>query len=105
MLSLIILIPLALTMACTRRVPPASEPAERRYELKGRVESIDLANQRVTIAHEDIKGYMEAMTMGFAVKDEKVLRELKSGDRVTATLVFDTSTNLSRLEDLKVTAR
>jgi Cu/Ag efflux protein CusF len=56
----------------------------------------------VTIAHDEIKGYMDAMTMSFAVKDENVLRELKSGDRAQATLVYDSSTNLSWLEDLKV---
>jgi Cu/Ag efflux protein CusF len=80
-----------------------NEPVVRRYELKGRVESIDFDKKRVTIAHEDIKGYMDAMTMGFAVKDESVLRELKSGDRLQATLVYDSSTNLSWLEEIKVT--
>jgi Cu/Ag efflux protein CusF len=45
---------------------------------------------------------MDAMTMSFAVKDENVLKELKSGDQVQAILVYDSSTNLSWLEDLKV---
>jgi protein SCO1 len=81
----------------------ANEPAIRRYELKGKVETLDLKGKRVTVTHEEIKGYMEAMTMSFAVKDENVLRELKSGDRVQATLVYDSTTSLSWLEDIKVT--
>lgn len=79
----------------------ADEPAVRRYEVKGRIESIDLNRQRVTINHEEIKGYMDAMTMSFAVKDERMLRELKSGDQVRATLVYDSSSNLSWLEEIK----
>src|SRR5262245_36377256 len=84
------------------RTPRTEQPAIRRYELKGRVESLDFEGKRVTVAHEDIKDYMDAMTMSFAVKDESVLRQLKSGDRVQATLVYDSSTNLTWLENIKV---
>jgi Cu/Ag efflux protein CusF len=87
--------------ACNR-APHIEQPVIRRYELKGRVESLDFDRKRVTIAHEEIKDYMEAMTMSFAVKDENILRQLKSGDRLQAILVYDTSTNLSWLEDIKV---
>ena len=87
--------------AC-HRAPRTEQPALRRYELKGRVESLDFDRKRVTVAHEDIKDYMEAMTMSFAVKDESVLRQLKPGDRLQATLVYDSSTSLSWLEDIKV---
>jgi len=87
--------------ACSR-APRSEQPVIRRYELKGRVESLDIDRKLVTVAHEDIKDYMEAMTMSFAVKDENVLRQLKSGDRLQATLVYDSSTNLSWLEDIKV---
>jgi Cu/Ag efflux protein CusF len=87
--------------ACSR-APRTEQPAIRRYELKGRVESLDFDRKLVTVAHEEIKDYMDAMTMSFAVKDENLLRQLKSGDRLQATLVYDSSTNLSWLEDIKV---
>jgi protein SCO1 len=74
----------------------------RRYELKGRVESLDFNGKRLTVAHEAIKGYMEAMTMSFPVADENVLRELKSGDQVQAILIDDSSTSRKWLEDIKV---
>ena len=101
--ALISLLLIAFTVAC--RSQQASEPALRRYELKGRVESLDFKRKRVTVAHEEIKNYMEAMTMSFAVKDENKLQELKSGDEVRATLVHDYSTNLRWLEDIKVTPK
>jgi protein SCO1/2 len=98
--ALISLLLIASTVSC--RSQRTDEPVVRRYELKGRVESLDFDRKRVTVAHEAIKGYMEAMTMSFAVKDENVLRELKSGDQVQAMLVYDSSTSLSWLEDIKV---
>jgi Cu/Ag efflux protein CusF len=100
---LFILILMATATSC--RQQPVDQPIVRRYELKGRVESLDFNRKRVTVAHETIKDYMEAMTMSFAVKDENVLRELKSGDQVQAILVFDSSTNLSWLEDIKIVSR
>lgn len=101
--ALISLLLIAFAVAC--RSQQASGPAIQRYQLKGRVESLDLKRKRVTVAHEEIKGYMEAMTMSYAVKDENKLQELKSGDQVQATLVHDKSTDLSWLEDIKVTTK
>jgi protein SCO1/2 len=101
--ALISVILITLSISC--RSQRTDEPVVRRYELKGRVESLDFDRKRVTVAHEAIKGYMDAMTMSFAVKDENVLRELKSGDQVQAMLVYDSSTNLSWLEDIKVTQK
>jgi Cu/Ag efflux protein CusF len=90
---------IAQLISCDTKRP--EEPIVRRYELIGRVEALDLDGKRLTVAHEEIKGYMEAMTMSFAVKDENVLRELKSGDQVQAVLVRDSSTNLSWLEEIR----
>ena len=68
--------------------PEASSSAQR-YEVKGKVVSVDKANHKVTIAHEEIKGYMEAMTMPFALPNEDVYSELKPGSQILATLVVD----------------
>jgi Cu/Ag efflux protein CusF len=90
---------IVLSFGC--RSHQTNEPVVRRYELKGRVETLDLGQNRVTIAHQEIKDYMDAMTMSFAVKDQNLLRGLKSGDQVQATLIYDSSTNLTWLEDIK----
>src|SRR5262249_30544307 len=70
------------------KAPEASSAAQR-YEVKGKVVSIDKANRKVTIAHEEIKGYMDAMTMPFTLLDEYVYSELKPGSQILATLVVD----------------
>jgi protein SCO1/2 len=87
------------------QAPPAA--ARRKitdYPLKGVVKKIEV--ERVTIAHEAIKGFMSAMTMPFHVSDRASLENVKPGDRVEATLhvieedgvVFD-----YELRDLTVT--
>ena len=61
--------------------------AERRFELKGKVVSVDKAQKQVVLAHEKIPGYMDAMTMPFNVGDEWAMSVLVPGQNVEATLV------------------
>lgn len=76
--------------ACNSKssAPRASDGAQR-YELKGKVVSADKANHKVKIDHQEIKGYMEAMTMDFTLLDDWVYSELKPGAEIQATLVID----------------
>jgi protein SCO1/2 len=64
-----------------------NKPDERQYTLQGQVLSVDPARKTVTIKHEEIKGFMPAMTMPYEVRDEKLLGGLTPGDLVNATLV------------------
>ncbi len=72
-----------------------------RYELKGKVVSVDKRGSTVTIAHQAIPGYMEAMTMTFMIGDERLLNEMAEGDRIQATLAVGGLR--ARLEDIIVT--
>ena len=60
---------------------------ERHYDLKGTVVTVDTKQRQVTISHEDIPGYMNAMTMPFSLKDEWVYTVITVGDQVQAQLV------------------
>jgi protein SCO1/2 len=60
---------------------------EQRYAIKGKVVSVERRDSTVTISHEAIPGYMDAMTMPFKLKDERLLADLAEGDRVQGTLV------------------
>lgn len=60
---------------------------EQRYAIKGKVVSVENRDSTVTISHEAIPGYMDAMTMPFKLKDQRLLADLAEGDRVQATLV------------------
>lgn len=58
----------------------------RRYDLKGKVISVDKARREVVVEHEEIPGFMEAMTMPFALRDEDALAAVAPGDTIQATL-------------------
>jgi protein SCO1/2 len=64
---------------------------EQRYEFTGKVVSVELDKQQVTISHEEVKGYMPAMTMPFKLPDQQTLSHIQGGDKITATLVVDGS--------------
>ncbi len=67
--------------------PPESDG--KSYSLRGTVVAVDPANRKITIDHEEIPGFMPAMTMPFVVleKDAALLEIVSPGDEVTARLV------------------
>ena len=71
---------------------------EQRYDLKGKVIVVEPDKHLVTVSHEEVKGFMPAMTMPFTVRSESDLQILAPEDQITATLVVDGSH--SWLEDL-----
>jgi len=75
--------------------------SEKRYDLTGKVLVVEPEKHLVTVSHEDIKGYMPAMTMPFTVRSESDLKILAPDDQITATLVVDGSQ--AWLEDLIIT--
>ena len=81
---------------------PAASQAVR-YDLKGKIVSIDRSARRVTVDHEAIPGFMGAMTMAYPVRDARALDTLSAGDEVTAKLV--TSDGTYWLEDISVPNR
>lgn len=76
---------------------------EKRYDLKGKVVSVEPEKRQVTIAHEDVKDYMPGMTMPFTVKNDADMQMLVPNAEVTATLVVDGKH--SWLEDLFVVTK
>jgi protein SCO1/2 len=72
------------------QTPAAAQPQQtqpQRYDLKGKVVSIDKARKMVTVDHGDIPGFMGAMTMPYAVRDQQLLDNLAPGDQITAKVV------------------
>jgi protein SCO1 len=86
---------LAMTMvtaACSRG---------KTYELGGQVLAVDAARQELTVKHDDIRGFMPAMTMPFRVRNAQSLDGRVAGDLIRATLVVeDTTAYLSTVESI-----
>ncbi len=92
---------LGAALGCGRPEPakPAAA-AGKPYPLKGVVVSVDPGAAKVIVRHEEIRGYMDAMTMPFNVAEPKMLAELKPGDEIEAKLVVGEKS--SRLEGIVV---
>ncbi len=71
--------------------PPESPEPATRYDLKGKVVSVDPKNRQVVLDHETIPGFMEAMVMPFTLKSDWAFKQLAPGDMVQATLVVAAS--------------
>ena len=60
----------------------AIEPDEQVFEVKGRVRSIPDDGETINIEHEEIPGFMPAMTMPFHLKEAGLVEGLEPGDAV-----------------------
>ena len=84
---------LALVSGCGSAPGSSPEPSRsteaklETYQMKGTVVSVDKPGKRLTVNHEDIPGFMTAMTMAYPVKDEENLERLSPGQRITARVV------------------
>jgi Cu/Ag efflux protein CusF len=66
----------------------------------GKIVALVPQTQEVVIDHEEIKGFMDAMTMGYKVAARAQLQNLKPGDRVSFTI--DTSNRaITKIDKLK----
>lgn len=97
-LPLLCLLPL-LAAGCTKN----RETDLVTLPLRGEVVRIDTARLTLTVAHQAIPNYMNAMTMPFKVRDRNLLRPLAIGDSIQATLAV--SRTESWLEQIAVVGK
>lgn len=93
-LLLLALISTFAVAACQRAEQKTAASADaKRYELTGKVVSVDQKNRKAKIEHDEIPGYMPAMTMDFPIKQDWVVRELKPNDRIAGVMVVEPNSN------------
>jgi protein SCO1/2 len=68
---------------CTR------EPVWRTYQLTGQVLAVKLETNEILVKHDDIPGFMPAMTMPYTVRDAALIKDRIPGDLINATLVVE----------------
>jgi protein SCO1/2 len=74
--------------AGTASVKPSA--SARRFPFRGIVRAVDVEKREVTVEHEAVPDFMDAMTMSFPVHDDpQVFEILHPGDRLEAKLVVD----------------
>lgn len=90
-------------LACAKKSKPEpsfdfGEPKQR-YMMRGEVLRLRPESRIAVVRHEEIKGWMEAMTMDFPVPDAAQYAKLREGAKIRATvLVNDLNFWLSDIE-------
>src|SRR5208337_1066444 len=97
------LLALAAMAGCHSTPKPEAQgpaaPSFKVYHLRGKVVSTDTATGEVTLNHEAIPGFMDAMTMPYKLKDPGILSELHPGDTITADVVVSQNPDADVLLD------
>jgi protein SCO1/2 len=90
-LSALLLIVVIAVAGChsSKDVPAPNAPLAsfKVYKLRGKVVSTNPSKGEVTLNHEAIPGFMEAMTMPYKLKDPSILSELHPADVITADVL------------------
>jgi Cu/Ag efflux protein CusF len=74
----------------------AQAPADKKaHTFHGKVEAVSAEGLKVN--GEKVEGWMDAMTMTYKVDDKKVLKTVKAGDEITAT-VYDGDYSLHKVQ-------
>lgn len=78
--TIIALTAVAISLTCGRA------PETHTYQLTGQILVVKPETKEVLVKHQDIPGFMPAMTMAYAVKDAAIIKDRVAGDLITATL-------------------
>jgi protein SCO1/2 len=72
-------------------------PAKKTYTFHGKVEAVIENANSLTVNGEKVEGWMDAMTMNYKVDDPSVLKKVKPGDQIMAT-VYDGDLTLHKVQ-------
>jgi len=72
-------------------------PGKKTYTFHGKVEAVDDGGKTLKVNGEKVEGWMEAMTMNYKVDDPEVLKKVKAGDQISAT-VYDGDYTLHKVQ-------
>ena len=79
------------------------QQVSRRYALHGTILAVNRSSGNIVVHHDDIPGYMSAMTMPYAAGNPQDLTFLESGDEIRAEVVV-TIEGAAHLEHITVLA-
>ena len=71
-------------------------PGKKTYTFHGRVEVVNESAKSLKVNGEKVEGWMDEMTMDYKVDDPSVLKKVKPGDQIMAT-VYDGDLTLHKV--------
>ena len=84
-LALLLAAVLSFASGCSAPQPPVNV---RDFPLTGELRAIKPDKSEIQVKHDEVKGFMEPMTMWFTIRDPGLLDGLAPGDLLSATLVL-----------------
>jgi Cu/Ag efflux protein CusF len=84
-------------IAHCRSLSRASGTPQEGLHVPWKSEAVNAGANSVTVNGEKVEGWMDAMTMRYKVDDAAVLKNIKAGDRITAT-VYEGDMTLHKLQ-------
>ncbi|HVZ18982.1 MAG TPA: copper-binding protein [Terriglobales bacterium] len=61
-------------------------PTKKALTFQGKVETVNEAAKSLKVNGEKVEGWMDAMIMDYKVDDPAILKKLKAGDQIMATV-------------------
>jgi len=89
LVTTVFLVALLITAVCHAQ-------AKKSFTFHGKVEAVDSSGQSLTVNGEKVEGWMDAMTMSYKVDDAAILKKVKPGDQIAAT-VYEGDTSLHKV--------
>jgi protein SCO1/2 len=87
--GLIAILAIVFSIAGCSHSAEAPQAARKKYPVVGKVVALDKARNRITVQHQEIPGFMDAMTMSYDVKDPKEMKDLEPGDEIRCDLILN----------------
>ena len=90
-------------MAAQQGAHEAQHPAQTKEQIvagEGKVVATVPNTNQLVVEHGEIKGFMDAMTMGYQVEPPTLLKGLKSGDKIRFTIDVQKKT-IVKIEKVK----
>jgi Cu/Ag efflux protein CusF len=81
-----------------------AQGTKKSFTFHGKVESVDAASKSMTVNGDKVEGWMEAMSMKYAVDNADVFKTVKVGDSIEAT-VYDGDYKLYKVHVVKSPAK
>ena len=77
-----------------------AQGAKKSFTFHGKVQTIDAASKSMTVDGDKVEGWMDAMSMKYAVDNADVFKTVKVGDTIEAT-VYDGDYKLYKVHVVK----
>ncbi|HXP86143.1 MAG TPA: copper-binding protein [Bryobacteraceae bacterium] len=75
-----------LALACLLSSIALAQGNKKSFTFHGKVTSVDEKTNKLNVDGEKVEGWMDAMVMAYSIDNPAVIKSIKAGDRIEATV-------------------